>query len=144
MRPLVKEPRRRLDYDFVPNPALEYAPGDPVHLYYELYDLQQDAEGFASYDVALQVKINKLYREGTVNQILGGLADLWGFTVAGDDRLELRFRREVDLKGRDRVTEYLRLELKDAPPGDYEIRVRIWDRLGERMAARTRAFAVVP
>ena len=142
IRELKREPRVRTDYDIRANPAREYESGQPVHLYWEIYDLEQDDQGFASYDVALQVKINELHREGTIAQLLGGLADAWGFSVAGDDQLELRFNRQVDMTGRDRVTEYLRLDLKEAPGGEYEIRLRVWDRIAEQLTSQVRAFTV--
>ncbi len=143
MRPLVEEPRLRSDFDIVPNPAMEFESGDQIHIYYELYGLGQDDERFASYDVALGVRVKKLHREGTLSQLLGGLADAWGFSVAGDDRLELRFSREVGMADRDRVIEYLSLDPREAPAGEYELRLRIWDRLREQLVTRYRTFTVI-
>lgn len=144
LRPLVESPTRRSDFDVMANPKLEFESGDPVHVYWELYGLDQDSEGVASYDVALAVRIKRLERgNNPLSQLLGSLADAWGFSVVGDDRLELRFNREVRLEASDRVVEFLRLDLKQAPAGDYEIRLRVWDRLGQEMADRRRAFKVV-
>jgi GWxTD domain-containing protein len=143
VRPLVEEPRWRSDYEIWPNPALEYRSGESVHIYYEIYGLQPDPEGFASYDVALQMRVKRLTRGGGVTALLGLLADAWGFSIVGDDRLELRYSREVKLDGRDRVTEYLSLNPQEVPAGEYEIRLRIWDNVGERMARRLRSFEVV-
>ena len=142
VRPLRKEPKARFDYDIVPNPSLEFGPDQTLHLYWELYDLEQDAQGFASFDVSVEIRIEQLHREGVLPEILGGLADLWGFTVEGDDHLELRFNREIEVAGRDRITEYISLELKDAPVGEYEVRVRVWDRQAEKLAERKRSFVV--
>lgn len=143
VRPLVEEPRTRDDFDIVPNPAMEYGPGEPIHIYYELYGLGSDGEGFASYDVALAVKVEKLQRGGTFSQFLGALADAWGFSIVGDDRLELRFSREVRMDGVDRVVEYLQLDPEQAPAGEYEIRLRVWDRLREQLTSQTRGFKIV-
>lgn len=143
VRPLTEGPRGRDDYDIVPNPARRFGPGEPIHIYYELYGLGTDQEGFASYDVALAVKVVKLYRSGGFAQFLGALADAWGFSVVGDDRLELRFSREVKLDDADRAIEYLSLDPDKAPAGEYEIRLRVWDRLREEMTTRTRSFVVV-
>ncbi len=142
VRPLVEDPTVREDYYIVPNPAMRFGSGEKIHIYYELYGLGTDSEGFASYDVALAVKVEKLYRGGTFAEFLGALADAWGFSVVGDDRLELTFSREVKIGGRDRLTEYLELDPEKAPPGEYEIRLRVWDRLNERMVTRTRIFKV--
>ena len=75
--------------------------------------------------------------------VTGGLADAWGFSVVGDDRLELRFYREVKMDELDRVTEFLTLDPNEVPAGEYEVRLRIWDRGAERMAERSRLFYVV-
>ena len=94
--------------------------------------------------------VKSLSREGTALDrdrgalaILGVLADAWGFSIVGDDRLELRFSRELDMKGRDRATEYHSLDLQDAPPGEYEIALRVYDRQRLQLASRTRAFFVI-
>lgn len=143
IKPLVDEPRVRADFEVWPNAAMEYRSGDPVHIYYEIYGLGQDDEGFASYEVSLQLRVKKLTRGGGLSALLGLLADSWGFSIVGDDRLELRYSRQVDMDGRDRVAEYLSLDPQEVPDGVYEIRLRIWDKLGERMARRLRSFEVV-
>ncbi len=143
IRLLTEEPVSRFDFEIFPNAALEFRPGEPVHIYYELYGLRQDDEGFASFDVSLQVRVKKLKRGGGIAALIGAIADAWGFSIVGDDRLELRYSREVKLNGRDRVTEYLSLDPREVPEGEYEIRLRVWDQLGEQMARSRRAFQVV-
>jgi hypothetical protein len=143
VKPLVEDPKKRSDYEVWPNAALEYRSGEPVHIYYEIYGLQSDAEGFASYDVSIQVRVSSLTRGGGFSALIGVLADAWGFSIVGDDRLELRYSRQVKMEGRDRVTEYLSLDPQEVPAGQYEIRLRIWDNLGERMARSLRTFEVV-
>lgn len=150
LRPMAPKPVRRSDFDIAVNAARQYAPEQPVVIYYELYGLDRDREGFSSYEVSLSVKVTALNREGTILggdrnplAILGLLADAWGFSAVGDDRLELRFSRELDLEGRDRATEYHSLDLQRAPAGDYEITLQVWDNLGQRLAKRTRSFTVI-
>jgi len=143
LRPLALQPVRRADYDITPNPSRVYVPYQAVHIYYEIYGLARDPEGYASFEVSLAVRVKELQRGGPLAEFLGMLADTWGFSIVGDDRVELRYRRELDMKDRDRVTEYLRIELPEVPPGEYEIILKIWDRLNERLASRTRTFTVV-
>lgn len=143
LRPRALEPLRRADYEITPNPARVYVPYQAVHIYYEIYGLARDREGYASFEVSLAVRVKKLQREGPLAEFLGLLADTWGFSVVGDDRVELRYRREINMEERDRVTEYLRIELPEVPPGEYEIVLKIWDHLNERLASRTRTFTVV-
>jgi GWxTD domain-containing protein len=143
LRPRALEPVRRADYDITPNPSRVYVPYQAVHVYYEIYGLARDPEGYASFEVSLAVRVKELQRGGPLAKFLGLLADTWGFSIVGDDRVELRYRRELDMKDRDRVTEYLRIELPEVPPGEYEIILKIWDHLNERLASRTRTFTVV-
>ncbi|UCF18579.1 MAG: GWxTD domain-containing protein [Gemmatimonadota bacterium] len=144
LRRLAEVPLSRADFDIVGNPSLEFAPRQPIYVYYELYGLQPDEEGFASYDVSLSVKVKSLDRgAGNPLAILGALADAWGFSVVGDDRLELQFSRQLDMSRRDRATEYHRLELEQAPAGEYEITLKIWGRASQRLATREQVFTVV-
>ncbi len=143
VKPLVEEPRRRSDFEVWANAARQFQSGDPVHIYYEIYGLERDPENFASYDVSIQVRVKRLKRSGGVMALLGLLADAWGFSIVGDDRLELRYSRQVEMEGRDRVTEFLSLDPQEVPDGEYEIRLRIWDNIGEQMARRRRVFEVV-
>ncbi len=149
LRPLTGQPLRRTDFDIAANPSRAYAPNQPVVIYYELYGLERDREDFASYEVSLAVTLKSLNREGTVLggdgnplQLLGALADAWGFTPVGSDRLELQFSRELNMTGRDRATEYQSLDLQKAPAGQYEITLKVFDKLGQQLASRTREFFV--
>jgi GWxTD domain-containing protein len=145
IRLLSVRPSERSDFDITPNAGRAYVRNQRLWLYYELYGLQPDPEGYASFDVALAVKVRELDREDKPNllQMLGVLADTWGFSIAGDDRIELRFSREIDVADSDRVTEYHSVDLMDAPPGEYEIILQIQDRIAERTATSTRTFKVV-
>lgn len=150
IRLLSQKPKRRSDFDIAANAARRYVPDQPVLMYYEFYGLDRDAEGFASYEVSLAVTVRSLSREGTILggdrnplAILGVLADAWGFSIVGDDRLELRFSRTLDMKDRDRATEYHSLDLREAPPGEYEITLKVWDNQRQQLASRARTFTVV-
>jgi GWxTD domain-containing protein len=144
IRLLSVRPSERSHFDIAPNAGREYVRNQRLWLYYELYGLQPDSEGYASFDVALAIKVTALDREDQPNllQMLGLLADTWGFSIVGDDRIELRFSREADLADSDRVTEYHSVDLTGAPPGEYEIILQIWDRVAERRATSTRTFSV--
>lgn len=150
LRPMARKPSTRNDFDIAPNAARQFARNQRMWIYYEIYDLTADPQGYASYDVALTIAVKKLDRTGTFLGgksnplgILGLLADLWGFSVVGNDRIELRFSRAVQLDGRDRSTEHLSIDLFDAPPGEYAIRLIVTDRLRGRNASSDRLFTVV-
>lgn len=143
LHPLVEQPEKRADLRIRPNPGMSYEVDVPVYLYYEIYDLQPDSSGFAAYDVTLAVRVKSLTREGGFAQLLGLLADAWGFTVAGDDRVEVTFSREVRLGDRDRAIGWYSIDLQEAPAGEYEIRIQVTDLNSGAPARRLRAFRVV-
>lgn len=141
--PLVETPELREELEILPNAALEYRSGDPVHIYYEVYGLEPNEEGVVVFDVSLQLHVKDLHRGGGFAALLGAVADAWGFSIKGDDRLELQYSRQVELGNRDRISEYLSLDPQEVPPGEYEIRLRIWDNVAERMAIQERSFIVI-
>ncbi len=143
LHPLAEEPVERDELELRPNPGLSYVVGVPVHLYYEIYDLRADSLGLAAYEVSLSVRVKKVTREGGFAQLLGSLADAWGFSIVGDDRVEVRFERELKLGERDRAIGWYTLDIQKAPPGEYEIRIQVTDRMSGDRAERTRSFAVV-
>ena len=147
IRPLAPEPRRRADLDIGPNPGLPLVGNENLGLYYEIYGLRPDDDGFASFDVAISVTVKSLDRAGTVLdagplKILAQIADAWGFSAVGDDRVELRFSRLIDVRRADRVVEYQLIDLNAAPSGEYEIRIQVWDRLAERLVDTVRRFTI--
>lgn len=141
--PVTENPLTRDELRIRPNPGLQYEMGTPLYIYYEVYDLRPDSLGFAAYDVTLSVRVKSLTRERGFAQLLGKLADAWGFSIVGDDRVEVKFGRELRLDDRDRVPGWYRVELQETPPGEYEIRLQVRDRESGATALRTRHFTVV-
>ena len=112
---------------------LEYT--DPFALYWEVYGLEPDDEGFAQYRVT--VSVSDAEGRGVLASVVRALGSLVG--GGGDDDVELVFERTAEVKG-DRVPEYLELTLTSDEPGAYRVRVAIRDlRAGEEAAAE-RAF----
>ncbi len=137
-------PEGRSDYRIRANPAMAFAPGDPVHLYFEIYDLVPDAEGYAAYEVEVSVVLEEIEREGAaLRLLLGELADRWGFSREGADQAEIRFTREERVRARDLVPEDFRLEIPDPPPGRYDLTVTVRDRNSDRQTEARRTFHVV-
>lgn len=143
LHPQVEQPSERAELEIRPNPRRVYEPGHPVYLYYEIYDLQPDSAGYAAFDVALGVKVTRLDRGGGFANLLGLLADAWGFSIVGDDRVEVRFAREVWIGDRDRTIGWYEIDLGEAPPGEYEVRIEVTDRQTRQTARQERAFKVV-
>ncbi len=137
-------PKQRSHFNITPNAAREYVRNQRLWLYYEIYGLQKDTEGFGAYDITLTLRVRALADEDKANLVglLSALAKTWGFSLAGDDRIELEFGRDVDLKGRDRVAEHYYIDLAATPAGEYSITLHVWDRIGRRFATSSRTFTV--
>jgi GWxTD domain-containing protein len=143
VEPLRPEPVGRADFRIAPNPAMRYRPGEPVALYFEIYNLLPDAEQFASYEIELVVTVEEIEREGpALARIIGELADKWGLTQEGADAAQLRFRKEAHVRARDMVPEFFTVQFTDAPPGRYRLALTVRDRNAERTVTTEREFRV--
>lgn len=146
VRPLHDSARARSEFHVQANPAMEYASGDPIHLYFELYNLLPDAEGYVSYDLELEGTILELDRsdEPRIIEQLAELADKWGLTAEGTAPAQLRFSKSQRVLARDAVAEWFEIEIPDAPSGRYSFRVTVRDANGAREATAMREIRVVP
>jgi GWxTD domain-containing protein len=136
------DPSGRRDFFIDPNPAMAYAPGHHVHLYWEIYGLRPDSAGDGSYTVSVVIRLQALERHGIAARLVGGALDAIGTTAAGDDRVVLSYGRELSLHGRDRVPEFLAIDLGDSPPGVYTLEISVEDRRAQQTVVRTRTFTV--
>jgi len=139
----VPGPRRREDFRIRPEPRLTFIPEAPVHLYFELYDLLPDPDGFASYELELSVIVEEIYRQGPLRRLLGELADRWGVSEVGEEAVRLRFRREERVVARDVIPEYLSIVLDEPPPGRYGLSLVIRDRNAGVELVTARSFQIL-
>lgn len=143
VEPRVKEPQARADFRIVPNPAMSYAPGQPIALYFEVYNLVPDSSHFASYEIELVVTVEEIERGGKpLSKILGELADKWGLTPEGSSAAQLRFTKSARVLARDLIPEYLKIQVPDAPPGRYGLRLTLRDQNADRRAVAEREFHI--
>lgn len=140
--PRTDAPRGRRDFFIDPNPSLAYAQGERVHLYWEIYGLQPDSVGVGAYTVSVTIRLQSIERRGIVARLIGGSLDAAGLTAEGDDRVVLTYARDVTLRGRDRVPEYLAVDLGDSPEGLYSLDISVEDRRTYQSVLRSRSFAV--
>ena len=143
VEPQTADPRARSDFRIDVIPALEFAAGHPISMYFEIYNLLPDAEQFASYDVQLTVIVKEIYRTGAaLRKLLGDLADAWGLTPEGGEAVRLRFNKDARVQARDVLPEHLRIQIPDPPPGRYAIRVLVRDRNASREYQVEREFEI--
>lgn len=140
---LVEHPAGRQDFRIVPQPSMAFPASRPIGLYFELYNLVPDAESYASYELELVVTVKEIYRKGPIAQILGELADKWGFTPEGGEAVRLRFRKEARVLARDLIPEYFTISLGDAPAGRYGLTLNVLDRNANATVSTERTLEIV-
>jgi len=105
-----------------------------VAVYWEVYGLATDPDGFANY----RVKLSVTDAEG--KGVLARVASAFGFGEG--DEIELTYERVVEFNGV-RVPEFMSLQLPDSEPGRYRIRIEVSDLVGETMVVAERDFQLV-
>lgn len=135
-------PTGRKDFFLDPNPAMVYAPGDQVHLYWEMYNLTPDSTGTVRYRTQVVIRVQSLERHGFAARVVGGVLDAVGASAKGDDEVSLSYQAATALAGRDRVPGWVALSLADAPKGAYTLEIAITDLVSGQTAVRQRSFTV--
>ena len=123
--------------EIVPNPARMYQRSDPVHFYYEIYNLTQAESGRTAYRVELEVR-NKDRPQNI----------FWRF-LKGIDRLVRRSDNEQSVLmvfenegNRPDEYSYTSIDTGATPTGAYEMTVRVRDLHSGQTAIRTKVFVV--
>ena len=140
--PRTDAPADRTEFFLDPNPAMRYAPGDEVHLYWEIYNLQADSAGVVRYEAEVTLRVQTLERRGFAANVVGGVLDAVGVTAKGDDQLTLRYEVSDVLGSRDRLPGWVALDLADAPNGTYILELLITDMASGQTFVRRRTFTV--
>ncbi len=123
--------------EIVPNPARLYQRTDPVHFYYEIYNLALDESGRSSYQVELEVKSKDRPR------------NLFWRILKGIDRLVRRADSEQSVLmvfenegNRPDEYSYTSIDTGATPTGAYEMTVRVTDLHSGQIAIGTKEFVV--
>jgi GWxTD domain-containing protein len=135
-------PAGRRDFFLDPNPAMRFAPGGAVHLYWEIYNLQPDTAGSVQYTVEARLRVQSLERTSVVARAFGPVFDAMGLTAQGDEPVSLRYDVSDALVGRDRVPAWVAVDLLEAPSGTYTLELDIVDRVSGQTTTRRRVFTV--
>lgn len=138
----VEAPAGRSDFLIDPNPAMRFAPGEAVHLYWEIYNLRPDSTGTVQYTAEVVFRVQSLERGGMVARALGPVFDAMGLTAQGDEPVTLRYDVSEAEGGRDRIPAWVAVDLLAAPAGIYVLELGITDRVSGQTAVRRRSFTV--
>lgn len=106
----------------------------PVAVYWEVYGLATDPEGFANFRVKLSVT------DAKGKGVLARVANAFGFGEG--DEVQLTYERVVKFNGV-RVPEYMSLELIDSEPGPYKISIEVTDLVRGVTVVGERQFRLV-
>ena len=109
------------DIDVVPNPSRGYLPGQPVFIYYEIYNLKQDEFGATQYRVSYELR--SLEKKSVGARVLGGLGRLLGQRQEAET-IVIEYEHVGDQSDDHR---YLQLDMSDTEPGEQILKVRVTD-----------------
>jgi GWxTD domain-containing protein len=132
--PTTPEPLDRRGFAIRANRQQVFDRDLPVAVYWEVYGLATDSEGYANYSVELKVT------DAKGKGVLATVADAFGF--GEEDDIELEYERVVRFNGQ-RVPEYISIELIDSEPGDYRVVIEVRDRISGEDVAMQRSFQLV-
>lgn len=136
IRALSPDPTSREHLRIWPSRTLRFAPGAPVHIYFEVYGLQPDADGLARYRVEMAVE--DAAGRNLIERIARGVVELFR---ARAQVPVTRWERVAAVDG-DMVVEYLRVDLPKLGTGRYTIRLGVMDLATGERAETTRAFEI--
>jgi GWxTD domain-containing protein len=108
--------------DITPHPSRLYRSAQPVHLYYEAYNLTPDTEGRSAYQTQLEIKPKK-DKKGVASRILTGIGGL--FTASENEQAVIYTFEDAVLD--DTAYKYTSIETADFPEGIYTLTVRLTD-----------------
>jgi hypothetical protein len=121
--------------------AGRFRPGQPVALFWEIYNLTPDTAGIARYEVSVRFTVGEIERRGFA-MFLGGIADAAGLSAEGDDEATVTYRRDRGVAPGGRAVEYLSVDLRGAPEATYMITVAVTDLVGHHTVTAERPIAV--
>ena len=127
----------RNELEILPNPARLYQRTDPVHFYYEIYNLARSESGRTAYRVELEVK-NKDRPQNLFWRILKGIDRLVRRTD-NEQSVLMVFENEGN---RSDEFSYTSIDTGATPTGAYEMTVRVTDLHSGQTATRTKIFVV--
>ena len=123
--------------EIVPNPARLYQRTDPVHFYYEIYNLVLDESGRTSYQVELEVK-NKDRPRNLFWRVLKGI-DRLVRRADSEQSVLMVFENEGN---RPDEYSYTSIDTGATPTGAYEMTIHVKDLHSGQIATRTKIFVV--
>lgn len=141
--PRVPSVTRRDELVMEPSRTLVFRPGDPVHVYFEIYGLAADAEGWAHYRAELVVSDSAGQTPGLIERLTRGEKELFSRDAGAERAAQQSWERTVSPDpDDDRAAEYLTLELPPLREGVHRVRIKVTDLRSGHTTERHRDFIV--
>ncbi len=115
----------RKSLDILPNPMQTFTRSTAIFLYYEVYNLEQDADGKTNFEQKITLK--KVNENSFIENLFTSLTHL--FSTKNEDEVTLTTNYQ-SLEKNTQV--YLQLDMKGRQPGDYIVTVSVDDKLSGR------------
>lgn len=126
-------PLRRRGLAIIPNPSHRITRSEQPVLYFEVYDLGRDENGWTDFDVELSVA--PVPSETGVGAFWSDLLSTLGLRTDRRTRTETGYRTDVD-----DLPIHMALDVRAFPPGAYELRVLLRDHIRGEERERTCRF----
>jgi GWxTD domain-containing protein len=124
------------EIDVVPMASRSYRPGEPIFIYYEIYNLVKDEFGSTKYRISYEVR--SLARKAVGANILRGLGKLLGMTEEGGI-----IKIEYEHLGTEPTEQaYLELDMSSTAPGRHTLKVNVTDEHGGAVARAATTFTI--
>lgn len=124
------------DIEVVPNPSLFYMAGQPVFVYYEVYNLEQDEFGLTRYRVSYE--LHALNKGNIAVRVLKALGRLVGVKKKAEV-VTVEYAHEGD---RSDEYGYLELDMSNTDPGHQLLIIRVSDEIAGSRATSEVSFAI--
>ena len=122
--------------EVVPNPSLFYLAGQPVFVYYELYNLKKDEFGATKYRVSYE--LHSLNKGNIAVRTLKALGRLVGIDHKAEV-VTVEYAHEGD---RSDEYGYLELDMSNTDPGHQLLIVKVSDEIADSRATSAVSFAI--
>jgi GWxTD domain-containing protein len=124
------------DIDVVPMASKAYRAGEPIFIYYEIYNLTKDEFGATKYRISYEVR--SLARKAIGASILRGLGTLIGKRAEGGV-----IKIEYEHLGTEPSEQaYLELDMSNTAPGRHLLKVNVADENGGAVARAATTFTI--
>lgn len=132
----------RWDQYYIEPNAGRFAPGEPLGLLWEIYNLTPNALGATRYEVQLWITVEAVERKNLVAAIVGGIADAVGLTSVYGDQVSIRYVRDAWATRERARAEHLMVDLRNAPAGRYGLEIIVNDLIGGTGVRAARTFTI--